>query len=83
MNAELPHTMRELHSRTNDGIQVRLLWGPDDGRVAVTVADTKTGDRFAFDVPEPDFALHAFQHPFAYAAWHGIDSSLYRSEARA
>jgi hypothetical protein len=75
MNAELPHTMRELHSRTNDGIQVRLFWGPDDGRVAVTVADTKTGDRFAFDVAESDRALHAFRHPFSYAAWHGVDTS--------
>jgi nucleotide-binding universal stress UspA family protein len=56
-------------------IHVRLLWGPDDGRVAVTVADTRTGDRFAFDVPERDRALRAFRHPFAYAAWHGIDPS--------
>jgi hypothetical protein len=75
MNDELTHTMRELHTRMNDGIHVRLLWGPDDGRVAVTVADIKTGGRFAFDVAEPDRALHAFQHPFSYAAWHGIDTS--------
>ena len=75
MNAELPYTMRELHSRTNDGIHVRPLWGPDGGRGAVTIADTKTGDRFAFDVAEPDRALHAFWHPFSYAAWHGIDTS--------
>ena len=71
MNLELPHTMRELHSRTNDGIHVRLLWRPSDGRVAVSVADTKTGDNFAFDVSEPDRAMHAFRHPFSYAAWHG------------
>ena len=75
MTDELSHTMRELHSRTNDGIHVRLLWGPDDGRVAVTVADAKTGDRFAFDVGDPDRALHAFRHPFSYAAWRGIDAS--------
>jgi len=59
--------MRELHSRSNDGIHVRLLWAPDDGRVAVAVADTKTGDRFAFDVPDRD-ALQAFKHPFSFAA---------------
>ena len=75
MNVGLPRTMRELDSRTNNGIHVRLLWGPDHGQVAVTVADTKTGDRFAFDVAEPDRALHAFRHPFSYAAWHGIDTS--------
>jgi hypothetical protein len=75
MNFELPHTMRELHSRINDGIHVQLLWGPDDGRVAVTVADTKTGGRFAFDVPEPNRAMHAFRHPFSYAAWYGVDTT--------
>jgi hypothetical protein len=73
MNAELPHTMRELHSRANDGIHVRLLWGPDDGRVAVAVADTRTGDQFAFEVSERGRALHAFKHPFSYAAWHGVE----------
>ena len=75
MNAELPHMMRELHSRTNDGIRVRLLWGPDDGRVAVAVADTRTGENFAFEVPERGRALHAFKHPFSYAAWHGVEAN--------
>lgn len=68
MNANLPTQLRELHSRTNNGIHVRLLWGPDDGRLAVSVDDTKTGDRFAFDVPERHRALHAFAHPFSYAS---------------
>jgi len=75
MNEDLPPKMRELHSRTNDGIHIRLLWGPNDGRVAVTVADTKTGGRFAFEVAERERALHAFRHPFSYAAWYGIDTS--------
>ena len=75
MKDDLTHTMRELHNRTNDGLNVRLLWSPDDGRVAVTVADTKTGGRFAFDVAERERALHAFRHPFSYAAWYCIDTS--------
>lgn len=75
MNAGLLHTMRELHTRTNDGIHVRLLWGPDDGRVAVAVADTRTGDHFAFEVPERGRALHAFKHPFSYAAWQGVEGN--------
>jgi hypothetical protein len=75
MNFELSHTMRELHSRVNDGLHVQLLWGPDDGRVAVSVADTRTGGRFAFDVPDRDRAMHASQHPFSYAAWYGVDTT--------
>ena len=75
MKDDLIHTMRELHSRTTDGLHVRLLWGPDDGRVAVTVADTKSGSRFAFEVADRERALHAFRHPFSYAAWYGIDTS--------
>jgi hypothetical protein len=75
MNFDLPQAMRELHSRINDGIHVRLLWGPDDGRVAVTVTDTKTGGNFAFDVLDPGRAMHAFTHPFVYAARYGIDTT--------
>ena len=38
MIAELLHTMRELHRRSNDGIDVRLLWSEHDGQVLVAVA---------------------------------------------
>lgn len=67
MTPALLHTMRELDSRTNDGLEVRLLWDPDDGRVAVAVADSKTGDEFGFEVHEHEHAREAFQHPFSYA----------------
>ena len=65
--------MRELDSRTNDGLEIRLLWDPDDGRVAVAVADSRTGDEFGFEVHDRERAREAFQHPFAYAAWRGIE----------
>ena len=61
-------TARELHSRSADGIQVRLLWCEHSDRLAVTVADTKTGDSFALHVAERAHAMHVFNHPFAYAA---------------
>jgi uncharacterized protein YkuJ len=64
----LVSTMRELDSRVNDGIHVRLLWSERDGRVIVSVNDTKNGESFAVDVPEGKGALHVFNHPFAYAA---------------
>ena len=68
MIAELFHTMRELHSRSNDGIDVRLLWSEHDDQVLVAVTDGKTGDEFTVEVREGDRALDVFQHPFAYAA---------------
>jgi hypothetical protein len=62
--------MRELDSRVNDGIQVRLLWSPDDDGVAVAVLDTKSGDCFTIDVRDGQNPLDVFRHPYAYAARH-------------
>ena len=67
--------MRELDSRTNDGIQVRLLWIEAQDRVMLAVEDAKTGDAFTVDVHPDDSALEAFHHPFAYAAWRGVPMS--------
>jgi hypothetical protein len=66
-------TMRELHSRSNCGIQVRLLWSAHDDRVAVTVLDSKTGDSFVVDVLENDRAMDVFHHPYAHAAHRGAE----------
>ena len=68
MIAELLHTMRELHRRSNDGIDVRLLWSEHDGQVLAAVADDQTGEEFAVEVRDGDRALDVFHHPFAYAA---------------
>lgn len=68
MSPQILNTMRELDSRTNDGILVRLLWHEHDGRLAVTVDDGKTGDAFAIEVHDRKRALDVFHHPFVYAA---------------
>ena len=68
MNPQIPRSMRELESRRNDGIHVRLLWGEHDGRLVVAVDDAKTGDRFGIEVRRHERALDVFHHPFAYAA---------------
>lgn len=65
---------RELDHRSNDRIVVRLLWRERDGRVLVDVADAKTGERFAIEVGDGERALDVFHHPYAYAAWRGIDT---------
>jgi hypothetical protein len=64
--ATLNSTVRELDCRTNDHIEVRLLWNPLTDSVSVSVLDTHYGESFQFDVA-PAHALEAFRHPFAYA----------------
>jgi hypothetical protein len=58
---------RELARRENYGLAVVLLWDPSEDAVTVSVADTRTGDRFQLTV-DGSRALDAFYHPFAYAA---------------
>jgi hypothetical protein len=58
--------MEELAFRTNDGVDVSLLWSRREDRLSVVVTDQKTGD--SFEVPaRRDKALDVFYHPFAYA----------------
>jgi hypothetical protein len=60
-------TLRELDQRISDGIDVRLLWRPEDDRTIVTVSDSKTGAFFTLEVAPNQRALDVFHHPFAYA----------------
>jgi hypothetical protein len=59
---------RELDSRTNNGLHVRLLWSHDEQRLAVTVDDTHSDDAFVVYVREGERAMDVFHHPYAYAA---------------
>jgi hypothetical protein len=76
MSAKILHTMRELRSRSGNGIHMRLLLSEDDGRVSVAVVDTKTPDGFTLDVRDGDRALDVFHHPLAYAAWRRVETGL-------
>jgi hypothetical protein len=62
---------RELDFRSTDGLEVALLWQPETDRISVTVFDAKTGDDFDFQV-DPEDAMDAFHHPYAYAASRGL-----------
>jgi hypothetical protein len=66
MTTTLPINTAELDHRVSDGIDVRLLWSPEDGRVLVTVADSRTGDDFTLEVSDRARALDVFHHPYAY-----------------
>ena len=61
-------TLRELDHRVSDGIDVRLLWRPQDDRALVAVSDARTGDSFTIEVGAHQRAFDVFHHPFAYAA---------------
>jgi hypothetical protein len=62
---------RELDFRSNDGLEVALLWQPETNQLSVSVYDSKTGDDFDIGV-DPAEAIDAFHHPYAYAASRGV-----------
>lgn len=68
-------SIRELDTRVNDGIHVRLLWCERDRQVSVAVTDTKTGEAFSIEIRDGERAMDVFHHPYAFAAWHGIKVS--------
>ena len=62
-----------LASRKNAGIRVTLLWAADTNAIAVLVRDDSTSDQFELVVEPEDNPMHVYEHPYAYAAWRGID----------
>ena len=66
----------ELAKRKNAGIQVTLLWAEDTDTVAVLVRDDGNDDQFELSVEPGANALQIFEHPYAYAAWRGVDYRL-------
>jgi hypothetical protein len=67
------HTPIELDTRTTDGIEVRLLWHPADDRVTVIARDARSGEILEVAVRDGERALDVFHHPYAYAAFHGVE----------
>ena len=55
----------ELAERSNNGIDVRLLWRRGAAEVVLVVSDDRTGSSYGVEVPG-DRALDAFRHPFLY-----------------
>ena len=70
---------KELAYRETDGIEVWLLWSEDANRLFVLLHDSRLDDSFELDVQSAN-ALDCFEHPYAYAAFRGID---YRTPQRA
>lgn len=69
----MPETLRELDRRSTGEADVSLLWRERDGRLFVAVVDARQRERFDLEVREGEQALDVFHHPYAYAAWHGVE----------
>jgi hypothetical protein len=65
-----------LAERKNAGIQVTLLWAEETNAVAVLVRDDGTDEQFELSVEPGTDALDTFEHPYAHAAWRGVDYRL-------
>ena len=72
MNATHITALRELTSRTANGVHVRLLWAQPEGSCSVAVTDITTAEAFQIEARAGERALDVFHHPYAYAAWHGV-----------
>ncbi|WP_249019903.1 hypothetical protein [Conexibacter sp. S30A1] len=59
--------VRELHTRSVDGLDVALLWCEADDLVFVRVEDRRTGEAFSVPVRRDQSPLEVFHHPYAYA----------------
>jgi hypothetical protein len=66
---------RELAHRSNDGLDVALLWDQASDNLAVTVHDQRSGTAFELVMASGTEALDAFRHPFAHAAWRGLEAA--------
>lgn len=75
MSTEAEIAARELDHRSNDGINVTLLWSPQSERVWIDVRDERLGGSFKLEV-EPRDAIAAFRHPYAYAGREDADPAL-------
>jgi hypothetical protein len=57
--------MRELAHREGSDVDVALFWGPEDNSLLLLLVEVPTG--VVFEVPvEPQNAMDAFNHPYAY-----------------
>ena len=70
----------ELISRSDNGVDVALLWKRDDDTAIVVVVDHVASESFLLHVHEGDNPLDMFRHPYAYAGYRDIDRCLAHGE---
>lgn len=72
--------VKELAHRATDGLEVALLWHESASSVSVAVSDSRTGEAFELVLGNNDNALDVFHHPYAHAAYRGVDFGVHTSE---
>lgn len=72
-HTHLNSDLHELAHRSSNGVDVQLLWARSTNTVSVYVYDEAHDDEFELVVEPGTSALDVFMHPYAYAAWRGID----------
>jgi hypothetical protein len=70
--ARIDDSEKGARFRANEGLEVAPLWQAGNERLIVEVVDTKVGDASRHEVVAAE-APDAFQHPYAYAAFRGVD----------
>ena len=78
---EIRPAIRELASRSTNGIDVFLIWYPADDSLAVVVID-ESADSFELVVTAQE-AIDVFEHPYAYVAFRGLELATATLEAAA
>jgi hypothetical protein len=73
-------TSRVLAQRSNDGVEVTLLWHPAGDDLTVCVCDGRDGTYFEIH-PAPYLALEVYYHPYAYRDFSGVNYEDYRLAA--
>jgi hypothetical protein len=64
---------RELAHRSQDGLEVTLLWDALSNDVWIELVDERSENTVEFCV-DPRFALDAFHHPYVYAPLTAVDA---------
>jgi hypothetical protein len=76
-NDRVPGSLpEELARRSFAGIDVTILWSSATNIVSVAVDDEPAGNHFELVVDDDANVLEVFRHPYAYAAWRGVDFNV-------
>ena len=66
----------ELDERESNGIRVTLVWNRATDMLSVLVWDERAEHSFTLEVDPGDDAYDVFNHPFAHAAFRGLDHEV-------
>ena len=77
------NSVKELAYRATDGLEVTLLWHESASSVSVAVSDSRSGEAFELVLGNNDNVLDVFHHPYAHAAYRGVDFGVHTSQEHA